>query len=50
MRKKRIKVELVKEMEVQTEADKEFDSYNVGDTLRHKFKQIRTNRLEFEMK
>ena len=37
-------------MEVETEADKEFDSHIVGDTLRQKFKQIRTNRSEIEIK
>ena len=38
-----IKVELGKEMEVETETDKEFDSWIVGDTLRQKFEQIRIN-------
>ena len=47
---RRIKVELGKEMEVKTEADKEFDSCIMGDTLRKKFKQIRTNGSEIEIK
>ena len=50
LEKIRIKVELGKEMEVETETDKEFDSCIVGDTLRQKFKQIRTNGLEIEIK
>ena len=37
-------------MEVETEADKEFDSCIVGDTLRQKFKQISINRSEIERK
>ena len=37
-------------MEVETEADKEFDGCIVGDTLRQKFKQIRTNGSEIEIK
>ena len=50
LEKIRIKVELGKEMEVETETDKEFDSCIVGDTLRQKFKQIRTNGSEIEIK
>ena len=34
LEKRRIKVELGKEMEVETETDKEFDRCIVGDTLR----------------
>ena len=49
MRKKRIKVELGKKMEVETEADEEFDSHIVGEILRQEFKQIRTNGLENEI-
>ena len=37
-------------MEVETETDKEFDRCIVGDTLRQKFKQMRTNGLEIEIK
>ena len=37
-------------MEVETEADNEFDSCIVGDTLRQKFKQIRTNGSEIDVK
>ena len=36
-------------MEVETEADKEFDSSIVGDILRQKFKQIRTNGSDIEI-
>ena len=43
LEKIRIKVELGKEMEVETENDKEFDSWIMGDTLRQKFEQIRIN-------
>ena len=43
LEKIRIKVELGNKMEVETEADKEFDSHIVGDTLRQKFEQIRIN-------
>ena len=37
-------------MDVETEAEKEFNSHIMGDTLRQKFKQIRTNGLEIEIK
>ena len=50
LEKRRIKVELGKEIEVETEADKEFDSCIVGDTLRQQFKQIRINGSEIEIK
>ena len=50
LEKIRIKVELGKEMEVETEAKIEFYSYIMGDTLRQKFKQIRTNGSEIEVK
>ena len=46
MRKRRIKVELGKEMEVETEAEKEFNSCIMVYTLRQKFKQVRTKGWE----
>ena len=45
-----IKVELGKEMEFETETDKEFDRCIVGDTLRQKFKHIRINGSKIEIK
>ena len=50
LEKIRIKVELGKEMEVETEAEKEFNSRIMADALRQKFKQIRTNGSEIEIK
>ena len=38
VRRRRIEVELWKEMEDETKADKEFDSHIVDNTLRQKFK------------
>ena len=50
LEKIRIKVELGKEREVETETDKEFDSCILSDILRQKFKHIRINGSEIEIK